>query len=123
MRSMSVGVPSSGLIATREENATRARVWEKRAKTSPVASAVAMRLATDSATTSMFARRVAGYIAPYPIVPIVWMLKKNASRNEPGAAFAIPPTTAYTAAKAALSARYETTMKPSAAHHGTRRRR
>ena len=33
-----------------------------------------------------------GYIAPYPMVPIVWTLKQNASKNESGCAFATPPT-------------------------------
>jgi hypothetical protein len=58
-------------MAIREEKTTRARVSENRTKTRPVASAVTRSPTTDSATTRTFAVRVAGYMEPYPMVPIV----------------------------------------------------
>ena len=63
-RTINVGTPSMGAMATLEQNATRARVCENRTKTMPVARAVTTRPATHSMTTSTFARRVVGVIAP-----------------------------------------------------------
>ena len=51
-------------MATLEENISRGRVCEKRTNTSPVASAVSIRLVTDSATTNTFAKVLAGYMVP-----------------------------------------------------------
>jgi hypothetical protein len=61
---MSVGVPSIGEITGWCANATRPIGRENFAKMSPVASAVTMRLTTDSVTTRMFAAFDSGYIAP-----------------------------------------------------------
>jgi hypothetical protein len=90
-RNIRVGVPSHGAIVTCFENAMRAFDCENFANTSPVETAVTSRPTTASTTTSAFAVGVSGYIEPYPIVPIVCTLKKNASVNEPGLACAIPP--------------------------------
>jgi len=64
-----------------------------------------MRLVTDSTIMMTLAVRLTGYIAPYPMVPIVWTLKQKASKNESGPAFAMPPATSYATAKTAFSAR------------------
>ena len=63
-RSISVGTPSIGPITAWLENATRAVDRENLAKTSPVASAVTMRLVTDSRIMMRFAAWLVGYIAP-----------------------------------------------------------
>ncbi len=74
-RSMSVGTHSIGALTALFENATRPIGRANFEKTSPVASAVTIRLTTDSATTRLFAPADSGYIAPYPIVPMVCTLK------------------------------------------------
>ena len=74
-------------------NTNRAVERENLANTSPVDTAVSSRLTIDSPTTRTFAAVDSGNIAPYPIVPIVCTLKKNASRNESGVAWLTPPTT------------------------------
>ena len=63
-RNISVGTPSTGEITTSREKTSRAVERENFANTSPVASAVSVRLVIDSATTSRFAAADSGYIAP-----------------------------------------------------------
>ena len=104
-RSMSVATPSIGPMTACRENAIRPVDRENFANTSPVATAVTMRPVTDSAITTVFAAALAGYIDPYPTVPIVCTLKQNASKNEFGRALAIPPVRQKATANAALSAR------------------
>ena len=104
-RNESVGTPSIGAIVAWWVKTTRDVVRENFAKTRPVARAVTRSPVTDSAATSTCAAALAGYIAPYPIVPIVWMLKANASANEPARAPVTPPLTRKRTAKHAFSAR------------------
>jgi hypothetical protein len=57
----------------------------------PVAIAVRTSPTTDSMTTTRWAAVDSGYIAPYPMVPMVWTLKKKAWRREPSSRWATPP--------------------------------
>jgi hypothetical protein len=63
-RSINVGTPFIGLMTACCENATRAVDRENLANTRPVASAVTMRLVTDSTIMTMLAAWLTGYIAP-----------------------------------------------------------
>ena len=63
-RIISVGTPSIGPTTACREKTTRAVERENLAKTSPVASAVTSRLATDSVTITTLAATLVGYIAP-----------------------------------------------------------
>ena len=72
-------------------NSSLATGMENFVKTMPVASATTTMEAIDSAVTARFAALDCGYIQPYPAVPSVCTLKKKASANEPGRAFATPP--------------------------------
>src|SRR5678815_3905126 len=91
-RNINVGTPFTGAITARRVNTNCAVERENFANTSPVDIAVSSKLMIDSTTTSRFAAVDSGNIAPYPIVPIVCTLKKNASRNDDGAACPTPPT-------------------------------
>ncbi len=63
-RSIKVGTPFIGPMTACREKATRAVERENFAKTTPVATAVTRRLATDCTIMTRFAPRLAGYIAP-----------------------------------------------------------
>jgi len=91
MRSISVGWPLC--IATKAwfEYKTLDFGLEKRTNSSPVSTAVrAMPLKISNAET-IWPYVVSGDIVPWPTVASVSRLKKKASPNEPGRAFAMLP--------------------------------
>ena len=111
-----------GEITASRVNRTRAVGLENFANTSPVTSAVSVRPTMASATTSVFAASDSGYIAPYPIVPMVCALKKKASANEPERACATPPVARNPSAKTASATRNDTAIKTSVMGHESRMR-
>src|SRR5712664_761350 len=100
------------------DNSSLATGIENFVNTIPVASATATSATIDSAVTTRCAAPDCGYMAPYPMVPSVCTLKKNASANDPCRAFAIPPVTRYISANTTLSASNVAAMKSRVSDQG-----
>src|SRR5215472_17061857 len=90
-RIIRVGTPSIGEITAHLEKRILPRVWEKRTKMRPVATAVNSRPVKDSHATIRLAMRVTGNMVREPVDEIDWALEKNVHKNVE--AFAAPTTT------------------------------
>ena len=83
MRNISALPPRYGAINARSLNAILGTGREKRAKRMPVIKAMLSSPANASRVIRTCAVSVCGAMFPYPIVPNVSMLKKNARPNRP----------------------------------------
>jgi hypothetical protein len=117
----SVGTPSRRKKTALRANSSLAVGTANLEKTRPVATAATRSETIDSAVTARCAGRETGYMAPYPMVPMVCTLKKNASANEPGRALATPPTSQKTIPKRRFTATTRPAMMSSVTPHGARR--